>query len=92
VTLSCHTALRGFEDAPLRERPLSGGKVVPPGCPVDQNHHLATSPASLHPHYRGFNTTTGRSAISGCIPISHFADRAYSFSVSTTQRLPKFPI
>src|ERR1035437_3945732 len=90
VTLSRHTALRGFGSGPLRERPLSGGEAIPPGFPVDPNHHLAASPTLLHPHYRGFNATTGRSAISGCIPISHFAVHAYSFSVGITLRLPKF--
>jgi hypothetical protein len=59
VRVSPYTARRGFENASLRKRPLSGGKTVRPGCPVDHKPHPATSSALLHPHYRGFTATIG---------------------------------
>jgi len=59
VTLSRHTALRGFESGPLRERPLSGGEAILPGFPVDPNHHLAASPTLLHPHYEASTLLLG---------------------------------
>ena len=59
VRVSPYTARRGFENAALWKRPLSGGKTVRPGCPVDHNSHPTTSSALLHLHYRGFPATIG---------------------------------
>ena len=90
VRVSPYTARRGFEDASLRKHPLSGGKTVRPGCPVD--HKSPIQPR----HPLGSTPITGASWLLSDNPPSQDAFLfcisllAYSFSVRIILRLPKF--